>query len=138
LITESAQVFAEDLTLSSIRVAREQFRDPQQMQRLSKYHGDKAAWVVDAWTENWLDPEFESWSLLQTLERVKCPVMALHGEHDEYGTAHHPRLIGQSSGGPRRVEILAATAHVPHREQEEQVLSLVSDFLRPAEPSPRR
>ena len=44
LVTESAQTFVEDRTLEGIRVARDQFAQPGQLDRLSKYHGDKAAW----------------------------------------------------------------------------------------------
>ncbi len=51
LITESAQAFVEDRTRDGIVLAREQFRQPDAMQRLARYHGDKAKWVVDAWTE---------------------------------------------------------------------------------------
>ena len=40
MITESAQVFPEDLTLSSIAEAKGQFVDESQLQRLARYHGD--------------------------------------------------------------------------------------------------
>ena len=60
LITESAQVFAEDRTLQGIRAAREQFRDAGQLERLARYHGDKARWVLDAWIGSWLHPGFAS------------------------------------------------------------------------------
>ncbi len=129
LITIAAQVYAEDLTLSSIRVAREQFRDEQQLARLSKYHGDKSAWVRDAWIENWLHPDFADWSVEGVLPKVQCPVLALHGENDEYGTAYHPETIGRLSGGPAQVEILPGIGHVPHREQPAVVLEKIVAFL---------
>ena len=129
LVTESAQVFAEDRTLAAIREARIQFQDPEQVKRLARYHGDKAEWVRDAWTENWLDPGFADWSLLEVLPRVRCPVLAIHGEQDEYGTLRHPRLIGEHAAGPSRVAIMPDTGHVPHREREEEVVRLLRDFL---------
>ena len=129
LITESAQVFAEDKTLASIREARAQFQDPDQVRRLARYHGAKAEWVLDAWTENWLDPGFAKWSLLDVLPRVVCPVLALHGEQDEYGSLRHPTLIGERVAGRSRVAILPDTGHVPHREREEDVLQLLREFL---------
>ena len=129
LITESAQVFPEDRTLESISNAREQFKDDKELERLRKYHGEKAKWVLDAWTESWLHPEFASWSLAAVLPQVTCPVLALHGIHDEYGSTRHPEMIGQLSRGPSRVEILPDTYHVPHRERPELIVSLVSEFL---------
>jgi pimeloyl-ACP methyl ester carboxylesterase len=129
LVTESAQVFAEEQTLASIRAARAQFQDPEQVQRLARYHGDKARWVLEAWTENWLDPGFAAWSLDAVLPRVVCPVLAIHGEQDEYGSLRHPRSIGERAGGRSRVAILPATGHVPHRERGDDVLALVREFL---------
>lgn len=129
LITLAAQVYPEERTLSSIRLAREQFQDEQQLARLDRYHGDKSAWVRDAWIENWLHPGFAAWSLEGVLPRVQCPVLALHGENDEYGTAYHPEAIGRLAAGPARVEILAGVGHVPHREQPQAVLDKVAGFL---------
>ena len=131
LITESAQVFPEDLTLSSIAAAKGQFVDESQLQRLARYHGDKARWVLDAWTESWLHPGFAAWSLKSVLPQVRCPVLAIHGMHDEYGTSVHPETIGELSAGPAQVAILPDTFHVPHRERPEAVIELVCAFLEP-------
>lgn len=128
LITESAQAFPEDRTLAGVRVAKEQFKDRKQVERLVKYHGDKAGWVLDAWTETWLNPEFASWSLAPVLPRVSCPLLAIHGSEDEYGSARHPEIIDQLSSGSSRVEIIADTFHVPHRERPERVVDLVGAF----------
>lgn len=129
LVTLAAQVFPEDRTLEGIRAAREQFRDPRQIERLARYHGDKAQWVLEAWIENWLHPDFSSWSLAEVLPRVRCPTLAIHGERDEYGSTLHPELIGQLGGGLARVEILPGVGHVPHREQPAEILRLLATFL---------
>jgi pimeloyl-ACP methyl ester carboxylesterase len=129
LITESAQVFPEDRTLHAIAEAKEQFKDEKQVERLRKYHGAKAKWVVDAWTDSWLAPGFASWTLASVLPAVRCPVLAIHGVFDEYGTTRHPEMIGQLCGGPSRIEIMADTYHVPHRERPETIISLISGFI---------
>lgn len=130
LITVAAQVFAEQLTLDSIAEAKQLFADPAQVARLGRYHGSKAEWVLHAWTDCWLDPGFLAWSVEAVLPRVTCPVLAIHGEHDEYGSSCHPQLIAECSGGAAQYEIVAGTYHVPHRENPELVLSLVTEFLR--------
>jgi hypothetical protein len=58
LVTESAQSFVEDRTLTGIRAARAAFEQPGQVERLERYHGAKARWVLDAWIGTWLDPVF--------------------------------------------------------------------------------
>ncbi|MBV6898212.1 alpha/beta fold hydrolase [Xanthomonas euvesicatoria] len=130
LVTLAAQVFPEDRTLSGIRAACDHFRNPEQLERLAKYHGDKARWVLNAWTETWLHPDFSAWSLVGVLGSVHCPTLAIHGEQDEYGSIRHPELIERHCSGPVRVEILSGVGHMPQREQPQTVLELVSDFLK--------
>ena len=129
LVTMSAQAFVEDRTLVGLRVAQAQFADRAQVERLARYHGDKAAWALDAWLGQWLDPGFASWSLDATLPRVSCPTLAIHGEQDEYGSAAHPRRIVDGVRGPARLEMLAGVGHVPWREQPELVVRLIAEFL---------
>jgi pimeloyl-ACP methyl ester carboxylesterase len=129
LITESAQAFAEDITLDGVRRARTLFADPAQMRRLKKYHGEKAPWVVSSWIDSWLSPDFADWTLAPWLAKVTCPVLALHGDADEYGSHKHPEMIGALAAGPSDVRILANCGHVPHREQQQAVLEAVGLFL---------
>lgn len=131
LVTESAQTFAEDRTLEGIRVAKAQFAQPGQLDRLARYHGDKAHWVLQAWTETWLSPAFADWSVHAVLPAVHCPVLAIHGEDDEYGSLVHPRRIAASVAGPAATLLLPGCGHVPHREQPEAVLQALTRFLQP-------
>lgn len=129
LITESAQAFMEDRTREGIERAKAAFRDEAQFQRLHRHHGDKARWVLQAWTENWLHPDFSSWSLAPVLPQVRCPALVLHGQHDEYGSARHPELIAQRCAGPSQLALLAATGHVPHREQPGAIIARVVAWI---------
>ncbi|MCY1517588.1 3-oxoadipate enol-lactonase [compost metagenome] len=130
LITESAQAFVEDRTLAGIRAAKQGFQAEGQLQRLSRYHGDKARWVLDAWTETWLSPAFAGWHLEAEVRRLDCPVLAIHGEQDEFGSAAHPHRIAQLTGNHSQVLLIDDCGHVPHRENAGLVLQAVGDFLR--------
>ena len=136
VITEAAQAFVEPRTLAGIRSAKEQFGDPGQFEKLAKWHGAKAKWVLDAWAEVWLSPEFSSWSLDGHLSRIECPVLAIHGDLDEYGSVEFPRRITSGVMGPSQLAILDRCGHVPHRERREQVLRLTSSFLEQYAASP--
>jgi pimeloyl-ACP methyl ester carboxylesterase len=136
LITESAQVFVEELTLESIRHAREAFAEKGQLERVKKYHGEKAAWVLGAWTESWLSPGFDISRPMEVLPRVRCPTLALHGAQDEYGTLRHPETIAALAAGPVTSAVLMDCAHVPHREKEGEVLQAISTFLARLEAQP--
>ena len=129
LITESAQSFVEERTLSGIRVAKQQFEQEGQLERLRRYHGDKAEWVLSAWIDTWLAPQFAQWNLDADLPRVHCPALIIHGADDEFGSVRHPERIAALVQGPTTIEILANCAHVPHREKQDVVMSAVERFL---------
>jgi pimeloyl-ACP methyl ester carboxylesterase len=131
VVTESAQSFIEDRTLAGIRAARADFERPGQLERLARYHGPKARWVLDAWVETWLSPAFADWRLDDYLRDVQCPILALHGDQDEYGSPQHPERIVRLTQGPSRAVILDGCGHVPHREQPTRVLDEVTQFLAP-------
>jgi pimeloyl-ACP methyl ester carboxylesterase len=129
VITEAAQSFVEDCTLEGIRTAQADFGQPGQLERLARYHGAKARWVLDAWIRTWLAPGFAGWRLDDDLRGVRCPTLALHGDRDEYGSVEHPERIARLTQGSSRMVILEGCGHVPHREQPTQVLEEIACFL---------
>lgn len=129
LVTVSAQAFVEDRTLAGIREAKKGFMQAGQVARLEKYHGDKAEWVLQAWTETWLSPAFADWNLDDDLAKVKCPVLVIHGENDEYGSRRHPERIGARVAGSAAIAILPECGHVPYREKEDDVIAMIRAFL---------
>ena len=129
VITESAQAFVEELTLAGVRAAQARFERPGQLERLARYHGEKARWVLDAWVETWLDPRMADWCLDDVLRDVHCPTLALHGDQDEFGSVEHPERIARLTHGQARAVILEGCGHVPHREQPTRVLGELTDFL---------
>lgn len=130
VITESAQVFVEDTTIKGIQMAKERFKNPEAIEKLKKLHGEKASWVLKAWVDVWLSPDFASLNLKEVLPKIKCPILAIHGENDEYGSKRFPETICQYSGGRSQMEVIADCGHVPHREKKEIVLNLVNLFLK--------
>jgi pimeloyl-ACP methyl ester carboxylesterase len=129
LISVSAQIFREERTFDGIRHARAVFAPgTPQYERLTRYHGAKADWVLHAWTGNWLNPDF-SLDLSPYMRRIGCPVLAIHGDRDEYGSIAQPKMLCDSVSGPASLKIFPDCGHVPHRERPLDVLNAVADFL---------
>jgi len=126
LVTIAAQTFIEDRTLAGIRVAQRDFRDEGNLARLARYHGDRTPWVLDAWIGTWLSPAFADWDLDRPLAGLRCPVLAVHGERDEYGSTRHPQRIAEGRG---EALILPGIGHVPHREAEGTLVAAIAGFL---------
>ncbi|MDY0164561.1 four helix bundle suffix domain-containing protein [Desulfobotulus sp.] len=129
VVTLASQAFVEDRTRKGIEAAMEAFKKPGQPERLAKWHGSKAAWVFRAWTDVWLSEEFRSWSLAPYIGKVFCPVLAIHGDQDEYGSRAFPEFIAKKSGGISKMRILPACGHMPHREKTWEVLDAVASFV---------
>lgn len=129
VVSESAQSFLEPHTLDGIRAAKVQFENPAYFAKLTRFHGEKAQWVLDAWTETWMSPAFTDWTLDPYLSRVRCPTLVIHGDADEFGSVEFPRRIARGVQGVSQLEIIDGCGHVPHREQPDRIVSLVADFL---------
>ncbi|MDX2369559.1 MAG: alpha/beta hydrolase [Colwellia sp.] len=130
VITESAQAFVEELTIKGIEEAQILFQLPEQMERLKKWHGNKASWVLNAWIDTWLSQEYSSWSLESRIGKVTCPVLALHGDKDDYGSNAFPEYIAKNVSGESSMVILENCGHVPHKEKMEEVINHTRLFLK--------
>lgn len=130
VITESAQSFIDDKTRCGLLAGKMKFQEPSQFERLKRYHGEKARWVLDAWINTWLAPDFANWSLDHDLPGVRCPTLVLHGERDEYGSRQHADRIATLTSGLSQTLILEGCGHIPHREQPSVILKSVASFLR--------
>jgi pimeloyl-ACP methyl ester carboxylesterase len=131
LILEAPHVFVEDVTVRSIEAAREVYRTTDLKQRLQRYHADpdNAFW---GWNDIWLDPAFRAWNIEASLRGVGCPVLAIQGADDDYGTL--AQLDAIERGVPRPVErlVLAECKHSPHRDQPAATLAAMARFIESA------
>lgn len=117
----------EDVCIESIEKAREVYLETDLRQRLAAYHDDpdSAFW---GWNDIWLDPAFRAWNIEAELDTIRCPLLALQGLDDEYGTLAQIHGIAERVPGTRLVE-LARCGHSPHRDQAERVIEESGRFL---------
>jgi pimeloyl-ACP methyl ester carboxylesterase len=122
-------VFIEDICVNSIRKSLEQFETTDLPLRLGKYHRN-ARKTFHLWADAWLDPDFRQWNIEEYLPRIKCPLLAIQGEEDEYGSMAQLDAIKQQAGGTCELLRLPDCGHSPHKDQPEKVLGAVVDFVR--------
>jgi len=122
-------VFIEDICVDSIQKATNQFQTSDLAERLGKYHRN-ARKTFHLWADAWLDPEFKKWNIEEYLPRIKCPVLAIQGEDDEYGTMAQLDAIAAQVGGPCELLKLPGCGHSPHKDQPEKVLKALEGFVR--------
>jgi len=127
LILEAPHVFVEDLTVDSIDLAKTTYETTDLPQRLARHHDDvdRTFW---AWNRIWLDSRFRSWNIEACLDSIRCPVLVIQGEDDEYGTPKQVRAI-QARIPAAQVALLAQCKHAPHRDQPDLTLRWIAGFM---------
>ena len=136
VVTLAAHVIVEDLTLESIRAARTAYQSTDMPTRLSKYHkdADSTFW---GWNDIWLHPDFRNWNIESLLPQIPCPVLAIQGREDEYGTLRQLEILERETPKAELL-VLEHCRHSPHRDQPASVLSAAHDFIRRASHSSKR
>jgi len=127
LILEAPHVFVEEFGLASIRAAKVAFETTDFRDKLGRYHAhvDETFW---AWNDIWLNSEFPAWNIESYLETIRCPVLCLHGEEDEYGTrAQMDRIVAKIPGA--ELVTLPNCGHSPHRDQRKATLAKMAEFV---------
>jgi len=128
LVVLAPHVFIEKFNLESIRRIRATFETTDLPQRFAKYHTDPRR-TFYLWNDAWLDPAFETWNIEEYLPGITCPVLAIQGENDEYGTMAQLDAIRRQVKGPCELLKLKDCGHSPHRDQPEKTLHAVLNFL---------
>ncbi len=129
-IVIAPHIFVEDISVDSIRVAREAYLHQGLRDKLARYHEDVDS-AFFGWNDIWLSPSFRSWDITQELAAIRCPVLAIQGKQDEYGTML--QVYGIHIQCPQtQVLELDDCGHSPHRDQPAQLISSVKDFVRHA------
>jgi pimeloyl-ACP methyl ester carboxylesterase len=134
LILEAPHVFVEDLSVASIAQARVNYQTTDLPQKLSRHHAnvDATFW---GWNDIWLDPDFRSWNIEDYLATIRCPVLCVQGEQDEYGTRAQVEAI-KAQVPQTEIAMLPECKHSPHRDQPERTLERMVEFVARLEREP--
>ena len=127
LVLMAPHVMVEGISVTSIAAAKVAYETTDLRSKLARYHADvdSAFW---GWNRIWLDPEFRRWNIEEYLPRITCPVLAIQGEDDEYGTMEQINRIGRAVPDAELVE-LADCRHSPHKDQPAAVIEAMTRFV---------
>jgi pimeloyl-ACP methyl ester carboxylesterase len=127
LVVLAPHILVEEFGLASIRQAREAYETGDLRPKLARYHGDVDS-AFRGWNDIWLHPDFPRWTIEDLLPAIRCPVLAIQGEDDPYGTMAQIDGIASQVAGARLLK-LAQCGHSPHRDRPEAVIEATSGFL---------
>jgi len=133
VVVMAPHCFVEDVTLAGIRAAQQVWESTDLPARLAKHHRD-AATAADAWRswQNiWLAAEFRDWNIEDVLPGIRCPILAIQGVDDEYGSLDQIDAIARGAVNSPDVDLLklADCRHSPHKDQAAAVTEAVLRFV---------
>ena len=126
-IVMAPHIMVEDLSVASIAQARQAYQGTDLRARLARYHDDpdSAFW---GWNDIWLHPPFRQWSIEAEVAAIRCPLLAVQGVNDEYGTLAQIHDIAQRVPHTQCLEI-PDCGHSPHRDQPQVLTLAVQAFM---------
>jgi pimeloyl-ACP methyl ester carboxylesterase len=127
-IVLAPHILVEPLSIASIEKARTAYLETDLRQRLQRHHDDpdSAFW---GWNDIWLAPGFRDWTIESALASIVCPLLAVQGIDDEYGTLEQIRGIARRVPHAELLE-LPQCGHSPHRDHPETLIDAASTFIR--------
>lgn len=128
VILEAPHVFVEEHGGHGIRAAKLAFETTDLPQKLGRHHRD-AAKTFYGWYDVWMSRDFPRWNIEASLAGIRCPLMAIQGEDDAYGTMAQLDAIARQVSGPCELVKLADCGHTPHQEQPERTLAAATRFI---------
>ena len=126
-IVVAPHIVVEDISIASIAAARTAYLEQGLRERLARYHEDVDS-AFFGWNDAWLSPAFRDWNIVRELAAIRCPLLAVQGEDDEYGTLRQVTGIRDILPATDVVAI-PACGHSPHRDQPDALSAAVEDFI---------
>ncbi len=140
-IVMAPHFFVEDISIAAITQARQAFESGDLRQRLTKFHAnvDCAFWQ---WNDIWLSPGFRDFNIEEPCRKITCPLLAIQGLDDPYGTMAQIDALGDgdinflsknrsspAKNMPRVLLKLEQCGHSPHRDQPLKVIEAIKLWM---------
>ncbi len=131
VVSMAAHVFVEEISVAGIQEATIEFEASERFQQaLERYHGDKYRTLFYAWSDTWQTEAFRKWNIESLLSNIRCPILAIQGKEDQYGTPAQVDSIVKNVSGFAVSKMVDNCGHAPHSEQEQEVVEHCRLFLR--------
>jgi pimeloyl-ACP methyl ester carboxylesterase len=120
-------VFVEDISVQSIAQAKLAYEQTDLRGKLSRYHANVDS-AFYGWNDIWLSPAFRAWSIVAALSAIRCPLLAVQGHDDHYGTMAQIDTIAAQVPHARLAR-LDACGHSPHRDAPAALNAAIAAFI---------
>jgi pimeloyl-ACP methyl ester carboxylesterase len=126
-IVLAPHIMVEEISIASIQAARTAYEEQGLRERLMRHHNNPDS-AFYGWNTIWLDPAFRTWNITAELSTIQCPLFAIQGVEDEYGSMQ--QIYGIRDQVPHTTLLeLPACGHSPHKDQPLVLNNAVKAFI---------
>ena len=125
VVTIAAHIFVESAVIDGVQAAVA--RRDSIVEGMSRHHLDPDT-TFDRWAKIWLDPRFAAFDIRSLLSKIKCPLLVLQGDRDEYATEEMVHGVTREASHAIGT-FIPDCGHIAHRDQPRFVLEQFVKFL---------
>ena len=126
-VVVAPHIFVEDLSVARIARTKQAYAEGKLREGLARYHADPDS-AFHGWNGAWLNPAFRDWNIEADIAPIACPLLAVQGVDDEYGTLAQIRGIQRRVPQTKLLE-LPRCGHSPHRDQPQALMDATVAFI---------
>jgi len=128
IISISAHVFVEKITLEGVEKVKK--NRAILIEKLRKYHDEKAELLFDEWWRIWLSPQFRTFNIEKEISKIKAPLLVIQSKEDKYGSLEQVKSILKNvQSSFKKSYLLEKAGHSPHLEEPELVSKSIIEFI---------
>lgn len=127
VVAMAPHLFVEPVCTEAIAAISQRFPDSDLPRRLARYHAD-AERTFRGWADVWLSEPFSHFDIEPEVAASRCPILAIQGTDDEYGTLRQVQRIAELRPGTA-VRVLEGCRHSPHLDRPDEVVEAIADFV---------
>ncbi len=129
VVALAPHLFVEPVCTDAIAEVARRYEAPGLRERLARHHADVDG-AFRYWTEVWLSDAFASWTIEKEVAAIRCPILAIQGEDDQYGTMRQLDRISELRPQATQLLKLPGCGHRLHRDCPDAVAAAVAAFCR--------
>lgn len=131
VVAISPHLYREARTVDAIRTQISDFNHGDLKARLQRHHGGKAETLFERLVEVWTaDEAAAGWGLEPHVARIRCPVLAIQGEDDEFFSESQLEALRACAPGVVDTLRIPDCGHYPTIQARVTTVAAVAEFVR--------
>ncbi|MGH8738390.1 MAG: alpha/beta fold hydrolase [Burkholderiales bacterium] len=131
VVAISPHLFREARTAEAVRAQISEFNHGDLKARLQRHHGRNAETLFERLVEVWTSDEAATgWGLEPYVARIRCPVLAIQGQNDEFFSEKQLEALRSCAHGHVDTLRFADCGHYPTLQARSATLAAIGEFVR--------